>query len=188
MHAAGLRSALRLDAARPLCRALAKTVRCMVHVARAQGVNIMAFCKEYNAATSKMIGDIIPVEITVYEVGAANNASARILCAERAPVCGWLHTLHDCGGAAGPCAHACIGLHFNFAMPCMGQGGGGRAPCTSPLGRPNILTWVAQRCRGHPEQSTTNGGVGRDQKWRLYGLSSSCITACIMHASCMHHA
>ena len=33
-----------------------------------QGVNIMAFCKEYNAATSKMIGDIIPVEITVYEV------------------------------------------------------------------------------------------------------------------------
>lgn len=32
-----------------------------------KGVNIMAFCKEYNAATSKMIGDIIPVEITVYE-------------------------------------------------------------------------------------------------------------------------
>lgn len=28
----------------------------------------MAFCKEYNAQTSKMIGDIIPVEITVYEV------------------------------------------------------------------------------------------------------------------------
>ncbi|GIM02987.1 hypothetical protein Vretimale_7798 [Volvox reticuliferus] len=32
-----------------------------------KGVNIMAFCKEYNAQTSKMIGDIIPVEITVYE-------------------------------------------------------------------------------------------------------------------------
>lgn len=34
-----------------------------------QGVNIMAFCKEYNAATQKMAGDIIPVEISVYEVG-----------------------------------------------------------------------------------------------------------------------
>ena len=33
-----------------------------------QGVNIMAFCKEYNAATAKMAGDVIPVEITVYEV------------------------------------------------------------------------------------------------------------------------
>ncbi|PNH11058.1 50S ribosomal protein L11 [Tetrabaena socialis] len=32
-----------------------------------KGVNIMAFCKEYNAQTAKMIGDIIPVEITVYE-------------------------------------------------------------------------------------------------------------------------
>jgi large subunit ribosomal protein L11 len=31
-------------------------------------VNIMAFCKEYNAATAKMAGDVIPVEITVYEV------------------------------------------------------------------------------------------------------------------------
>lgn len=27
----------------------------------------MAFCKEYNAQTSKMVGEIIPVEITVYE-------------------------------------------------------------------------------------------------------------------------
>ena len=37
----------------------------------AQGVNIMAFCKEYNAATSKMAGDVIPVEISVYEVSRA---------------------------------------------------------------------------------------------------------------------
>lgn len=28
----------------------------------------MAFCKEYNAQTSKMVGEIVPVEITVYEV------------------------------------------------------------------------------------------------------------------------
>ncbi len=33
-----------------------------------QGVNIMAFCKEYNAQTAKMAGQVIPVEITVYEV------------------------------------------------------------------------------------------------------------------------
>jgi len=31
------------------------------------GVNIMAFCKEYNAQTAKMAGDVVPVEITVYE-------------------------------------------------------------------------------------------------------------------------
>jgi large subunit ribosomal protein L11 len=30
------------------------------------GVNIMAFCKEYNARTSAQAGSIIPVEITVY--------------------------------------------------------------------------------------------------------------------------
>ncbi|GAX78308.1 hypothetical protein CEUSTIGMA_g5750.t1 [Chlamydomonas eustigma] len=32
-----------------------------------KGVNIMAFCKEYNAQTAKMAGQVIPVEITVYE-------------------------------------------------------------------------------------------------------------------------
>ncbi len=31
------------------------------------GVNIMAFCKEYNAKTSSQAGMIIPVEISVYE-------------------------------------------------------------------------------------------------------------------------
>lgn len=31
------------------------------------GVNIAAFCKEYNAKTSDKIGLIIPVKITVYE-------------------------------------------------------------------------------------------------------------------------
>ena len=32
-----------------------------------QGVNIMAFCKEFNAATQKQAGDILPVIITVYK-------------------------------------------------------------------------------------------------------------------------
>jgi len=31
------------------------------------GVNIMMFCKEYNAKTSDQVGMIIPVEISVYE-------------------------------------------------------------------------------------------------------------------------
>ena len=31
------------------------------------GVNIMAFCKEYNEKTSSQAGSIVPVEITVYE-------------------------------------------------------------------------------------------------------------------------
>ena len=31
------------------------------------GVNIMDFCKQYNAATESQRGNVIPVEITVYE-------------------------------------------------------------------------------------------------------------------------
>jgi large subunit ribosomal protein L11 len=30
------------------------------------GINLMAFCKEYNAKTSSRVGDIIPAEITIY--------------------------------------------------------------------------------------------------------------------------
>ena len=31
------------------------------------GINIMDFCKAYNAATESMRGNVIPVEITIYE-------------------------------------------------------------------------------------------------------------------------
>src|SRR6266704_4869139 len=31
------------------------------------GVNIMEFCKQYNAATEAQRGNVIPVEITIYE-------------------------------------------------------------------------------------------------------------------------
>ena len=31
------------------------------------GVNIMEFCKQYNAATESQRGNVVPVEITVYE-------------------------------------------------------------------------------------------------------------------------
>jgi len=34
------------------------------------GINIMAFCKEYNARTSNRPGEIIPAEISVYSDGS----------------------------------------------------------------------------------------------------------------------
>ena len=30
------------------------------------GINLMSFCKEYNARTSSMAGQVIPAEITIY--------------------------------------------------------------------------------------------------------------------------
>ena len=44
--------------------------------AGAQGVNIMAFCKEYNAKTADKAGQIIPVAITVYDVRRLRNLSS----------------------------------------------------------------------------------------------------------------
>jgi large subunit ribosomal protein L11 len=34
------------------------------------GINIMAFCKEYNARTSNRAGEVIPAEITIYTDGS----------------------------------------------------------------------------------------------------------------------
>jgi large subunit ribosomal protein L11 len=34
------------------------------------GINLMQFCKEYNARTSAQIGDIVPAEITVFQDGS----------------------------------------------------------------------------------------------------------------------
>ena len=34
------------------------------------GINLMAFCKEYNARTSSRAGDIIPAEITIFTDGS----------------------------------------------------------------------------------------------------------------------
>jgi large subunit ribosomal protein L11 len=31
------------------------------------GINIMAFCKDYNARTAHMVGSIIPAEITIFQ-------------------------------------------------------------------------------------------------------------------------
>jgi large subunit ribosomal protein L11 len=34
------------------------------------GINIMAFCKEYNARTSNRVGEIVPAEITIFTDGS----------------------------------------------------------------------------------------------------------------------
>ena len=34
------------------------------------GINLMAFCKEYNARTANRVGEIVPAEITVYSDGS----------------------------------------------------------------------------------------------------------------------
>jgi len=34
------------------------------------GINLMAFCKEYNAKTSNRIGEVVPAEITIFSDGS----------------------------------------------------------------------------------------------------------------------
>lgn len=36
------------------------------------GINLMQFCKEYNAKTSGMVGQVVPVEVTVFQDGSFN--------------------------------------------------------------------------------------------------------------------
>lgn len=40
-----------------------------------KGVNIMAFCKDYNARTADKPGYVIPVEITVFDVTTISSFS-----------------------------------------------------------------------------------------------------------------
>jgi large subunit ribosomal protein L11 len=35
-----------------------------------QGINLMQFCKEYNAKTSGQVGQVVPVEVTVFQDGS----------------------------------------------------------------------------------------------------------------------
>lgn len=54
------------------------------------GINIMAFCKEYNARTAQRAGEIVPAEITVYTDGSftfvLKSPPAGILLAKAAGV------------------------------------------------------------------------------------------------------
>lgn len=36
------------------------------------GINLMAFCKEYNARTSNRVGEVIPAEISIFSDGSFN--------------------------------------------------------------------------------------------------------------------
>jgi large subunit ribosomal protein L11 len=36
------------------------------------GINLMQFCKEYNARTAAQVGQIVPVEVTVFQDGSFN--------------------------------------------------------------------------------------------------------------------
>lgn len=35
-----------------------------------QGINLMQFCKEYNAKTASMIGQVVPAEVTIFQDGS----------------------------------------------------------------------------------------------------------------------
>ncbi len=54
------------------------------------GINIMAFCKEYNARTLNRVGEIIPAEITIYTDGSftfiLKSPPAAVLLAKAAGV------------------------------------------------------------------------------------------------------
>ena len=45
----------------------------------AAGVNIMAFCKEFNAKTQSMAGDILPVVITVTRINPSPLSARNLL-------------------------------------------------------------------------------------------------------------
>lgn len=54
------------------------------------GINIMAFCKEYNARTSNRAGEIVPAEITIFTDGSftfiLKSPPAAVLLAKAAGV------------------------------------------------------------------------------------------------------
>ena len=53
------------------------------------GVQTMEFCKQYNAATESMRGQVVPVDITIYEDRSFSfvlKTSPRRCCCARPPV------------------------------------------------------------------------------------------------------
>lgn len=79
-------------------------------------VNIMQFCKEYNAATADKAGMIIPVEITVYKVRAR-------------PACSWVGAVSRRGwGLLPPHACAASGLGRSARPPTKPNAGVHTAP------------------------------------------------------------
>jgi hypothetical protein len=108
-----------------------------------QGVNIMQFCKEYNAATAKMAGEIIPVEITVYEVRGAQLLRWAAAAGPRGPLApglapwteGSCRHPTDAGGQLGVGA-CCCSWRLACRPDVQYQGGGGssrRPLCWVPV-------------------------------------------------------
>lgn len=62
----------------------------------AKGVNIMAFCKEYNAKTADKPGYIIPVEITVFDVSETNAVRPTLGRSENRLLM-WSYGCHNAG-------------------------------------------------------------------------------------------
>ena len=61
-----------------------------------KGVNIMAFCKEYNAKTADKAGYVIPVEITVFDVSTSQTWRIRLYHFQRREgriACSFFNTL-----------------------------------------------------------------------------------------------
>lgn len=65
-----------------MAKKLKTVVRLQIHAGRANpappigpalaghGINLMAFCKEYNARTSNRMGEVIPAEISIFTDGS----------------------------------------------------------------------------------------------------------------------
>lgn len=106
-------------------------------LSRLQGVNIMAFCKEYNAATAKMAGDVIPVEITVYEVSrlaAAGSAAAG-------------HTSCGCCQQAAWAARAMATVQLlAAARPSSGHCNQAAVACKQTTQQPLLLQELVEQC------------------------------------------
>lgn len=160
-------------------------------------MNIMQFCKEYNAATQDKAGMIIPVEITVYE----DRSFTFILKTPPASGASWLHAacvspvgagvIRRGGGPLlhlhprdGPSfwimLHACSTLLSGAAACCQpsrAEVGGAVASC-SPAGRPaaQLIFCIAAApffsCSAAEEGGGRGERVGRaqPQKGRLVGV------------------
>lgn len=60
-----------------------------------KGVNIMAFCKDYNARTADKAGYIIPVEITVFDVSFTLIHTLSLLSADLCKCFVYLVSIHN---------------------------------------------------------------------------------------------
>ena len=68
-----------------------------------QGLNIMQFCKEYNAATQDKVGTVIPVEITCFEVRLQSRRLRYVTCMAARILAVEQRFIHLAGSPCGDC-------------------------------------------------------------------------------------